>query len=87
MLITISAGTVLIVGTYNKKTKRELSIRDGYAVVTLSWLFMACFSALPYYFSGNINYILNSLYAIVAFDLIFLISGAILIGVYFKLEK
>jgi len=37
--------------------------------------------------SGNINYILNSLYAIVAFDLIFLISGAILIGVYFKLEK
>ena len=37
--------------------------------------------------SGNINYILNSLYAIVSFDLIFLISGAILIGVYFKLEK
>ena len=37
--------------------------------------------------SGNINYISNSLYAIVAFDLIFLISGAILIGVYFKLEK
>ena len=37
--------------------------------------------------AGNINYILNSLYAIVAFDLIFLISGAILIGVYFKLEK
>jgi heme exporter protein B len=37
--------------------------------------------------SGKINYILNSLYAIVAFDLIFLISGAILIGVYFKLEK
>ena len=37
--------------------------------------------------SGKINYILNSLYAIVAFDLIFLISGALLIGVYFKLEK
>jgi len=37
--------------------------------------------------SGNINYILNSLYAIVVFDLIFLISGALLIGVYFKLEK
>ena len=37
--------------------------------------------------AGNINYILNSLYAFVAFDLIFLISGAILIGVYFKLEK
>ena len=37
--------------------------------------------------SGNINYILNSLYAIVAFDLIFLISGALLVGVYLKLEK
>jgi len=37
--------------------------------------------------SGNINYVLNSIYALVAFDLIFLITGAILIGVYFKLEK
>jgi len=37
--------------------------------------------------SGNINNILNSIYAIVAFDVIFLISGALLIGVYFKLEK
>ena len=37
--------------------------------------------------SGNINNILNSIYAIVAFDVIFLITGALLIGVYFKLEK
>ena len=37
--------------------------------------------------SGNINNILNSIYVIVAFDVIFLISGALLIGVYFKLEK
>ena len=37
--------------------------------------------------SENINNILNSIYAIVAFDVIFLISGALLIGVYFKLEK
>ena len=37
--------------------------------------------------SGNINNILNSIYAIMAFDVIFLISGALLIGVYFKLEK
>ena len=37
--------------------------------------------------SGNINYVLNSIYALVAFDMIFLITGSILIGVYFKLEK
>jgi len=37
--------------------------------------------------AGNINYVLNSIYALVAFDLIFLITGSILIGVYFKLEK
>mgnify|MGYP001308599814 FL=1 len=37
--------------------------------------------------SGNINYVLNSIYALVAFDMIFLITGAVLIGVYFKLEK
>ena len=55
MAITIISGSVLIVGTYSKK-KKELSVRDGYAVVTLSWLLMAFFAALPYYFSGT-NYI------------------------------
>ena len=58
MLLTVSAGLVLSVGTRKKRKKeKELSVKDGYAVVTLSWLFMACFAALPFYFSGNINYI------------------------------
>ena len=56
MLLTISSGAILSIGTRGKK-KKELSIKDGYAVVTLTWLLMACFSALPYYLSGNINYI------------------------------
>ncbi|MAV64542.1 MAG: potassium transporter [Candidatus Marinimicrobia bacterium] len=56
MVITIFSGTVLILGTYKKK-KSELSVRDGFAVVTLGWIFMVSFSALPYYFTGSMNYI------------------------------
>ena len=32
-----------------KNTKVELTSRDGYVLVTLSWLLMAVFSALPFY--------------------------------------
>ena len=56
MLTTIISGLILILGTYSKKKKRELSTRDGFAIVALGWILMACFSALPYYFSTDINY-------------------------------
>ena len=38
---------------YNNKEKFELSSRDGYALVTLSWILMAIFGALPFYIYSN----------------------------------
>jgi len=45
--------------TFKNKTKFELSHRDGYVLVTLSWILMGVFSALPFYFYGGAfeNYI------------------------------
>jgi trk system potassium uptake protein len=42
----------LLVRTCN--SSRELSVRDGFAVVTFGWLTFAVFGALPYLFTGAI---------------------------------
>ena len=50
IIITVTSGSILVLGTYKKK-KEKLSIRDGYAIVTLGWILMTFYSALPFYFS------------------------------------
>ena len=50
IIITVTSGFILVLGTYKKK-KEKLSIRDGYAIVTLGWILMTFYSALPFYFS------------------------------------
>lgn len=55
LIITILSGLILILGTYSKK-KEKLSTRDGFAIVTLGWLLMTFFSALPFYFSDIGSY-------------------------------
>ena len=57
MIVTFLSGLVLVLGTYSKKKRKELSVRDGFAIVALAWVFMAGFSALPYYFCSEFNYI------------------------------
>ena len=57
MTVTLLSGLILVFGTYSKKKRKELSVRDGFAIVALAWIFMAAFSALPYYFSTDFNYI------------------------------
>jgi len=50
-LISFFAGLTL----YKKcQSKRELSVREGFAIVTFGWGFFALFGALPYLFSGAI---------------------------------
>ena len=39
--------------TFKDKHKLELSHQDGYTLVSLSWIMMAIFSALPFYFYGG----------------------------------
>jgi trk system potassium uptake protein TrkH len=50
-VITFFAGLLMYFSTRNQE-KVELKIRDGFAVVTISWLAMSFFGALPYIMSG-----------------------------------
>jgi trk system potassium uptake protein TrkH len=50
-LISLVAGLIL----YKKcQSKREMSVREGFAIVTFGWGFYALFGALPFLFSGAI---------------------------------
>ena len=51
-IITMSIGALFIL--FTQKSKREIAVRDGFAIVTLGWVFMAIFSALPFWISGSI---------------------------------
>ena len=55
MVTTIIVGGLLLL-LFRKRDKKELSIRDGFAIVTLGWIAIALFSALPFFFSGYLNY-------------------------------
>jgi len=45
IVTTISFGIILVLFFRNKE-KKELTTRDGFAIVTLGWISMAIFSAL-----------------------------------------
>ena len=53
--VTITSGLILVI-FFKSKDKKELSTHDGFAVVTMGWFAMAIFSALPFYFSGTLDY-------------------------------
>jgi trk system potassium uptake protein TrkH len=45
MAITLALGGVLFLGTH--RYRRELKVRDGFLLVTLSWLIMGAIAAIP----------------------------------------
>ncbi len=51
-LLTFFTSILFYASTY-KYRKIELRTRDAFAVVTLSWLFVALFGSIPYLFSGT----------------------------------
>ena len=53
IVVTISFGVVMM-ALFRTKDNKELSVHDGFAVVPMSWIAMAIFSAFPFYFSGAI---------------------------------
>ena len=55
LLTTVISG-LLIYFVFRNKNKNELTARDGYAIVTLGWISMVIFSALPFYLSGTLSY-------------------------------
>ena len=51
-IITILSGLMIYSITYfnlKNTNKNDLSLKDGFTVVSLSWIMMSFFSALPYY--------------------------------------
>ena len=55
IVVTIIFGLILVL-LFRNKDKSELSSHDGFAIVTMGWVAMVVFSALPFYFSGTLNY-------------------------------
>ena len=53
--VTIVSGLVMM-ALFRDKDKTDLSMHDGFVVVTMGWIAMALFSALPFYFSGLLSY-------------------------------
>ena len=49
--VTFSSGLALWIG--NLKQQSELSIRDGFLVVSLFWTVLGLFGALPFYLADN----------------------------------
>ncbi|NOY23015.1 MAG: TrkH family potassium uptake protein [Acidobacteria bacterium] len=49
-----ASAILVLVGTRNLKV-RELTPRDGYLLVSVSWLAAAAFGALPFYLSGSMS--------------------------------
>ena len=52
ILITFLSGIVFILIS-RSNSKSEISNRDGFAIVTIGWIFIAFYSALPFYFYGS----------------------------------
>jgi len=62
---TLSSSICLITGLALIKifkNKKELSVREGFAVVTFGWLTFAIFGALPYVLSGSISSPLDAIF-------------------------
>lgn len=58
-LITLAAG--YLAWRYTR-LERDLSVREGYAVVSLAWLSIGVFGALPYLFSGVLDSPVSALF-------------------------
>lgn len=61
MLIAFVVGMIMQLVTRKRKSE-ELHMREGFAVVALSWVCLSFFGALPFYISGAIPQFINALF-------------------------
>ncbi len=58
MAIPLSAAITIGVGAiawlWNRKSEKQVGMRDGYVIVTFSWISISLFGSLPFYLSGTI---------------------------------
>jgi trk system potassium uptake protein len=50
----VSVGVGLLTGKFLFDYETELNVRDGFFIVSLSWILMSLFGALPFWMSGEI---------------------------------
>ena len=64
--VTIISGLTIYLTTYfynlHNSRRNELSLKDGFTVVSLAWIMMSIFSALPYYISIDGFTFMNSFF-------------------------
>ena len=64
--ITLAAGITIIVGTfgwrYGRSDRTSLTVREGFAIVGLSWIAMTFFGTLPYLLTGEITSITDAFF-------------------------
>jgi trk system potassium uptake protein TrkH len=57
-LITLGSGAALWLPVHN--VRRELRLRDGFVVVTLFWVLLALFGALPLWLAGSVPHMTDA---------------------------
>ncbi len=57
--VSLLAGAALFTGF---RSEKDLSVREGFAIVTFGWTFFALFGALPFIFSGAIPSYLDAFF-------------------------
>jgi trk system potassium uptake protein TrkH len=65
-IISLVCGVLLWRSTRLPAPVKTLSVREGLAIVALSWIAAAAFSALPYFISGTLPSYLDALFEAVA---------------------
>ena len=58
--ITVLAGIILMLA--NKNRRKGIRLREGFLIVTLSWVFMTFVGALPYLISGTIPHLTDAFF-------------------------
>ncbi len=61
MASTAAAGFLLIL-LFKRAPRRDLTHRDGFAIVAFGWLSAAFFGALPYLFSGSLPFLADAFF-------------------------
>ena len=60
ILINLGLGIPLLL--YGRKSNRQVSRRDGYIIVSITWILFTSFGMLPYYMSGHIPSITDAFF-------------------------
>ncbi|MBQ7872059.1 MAG: TrkH family potassium uptake protein [Oscillospiraceae bacterium] len=62
----ISAGSGLLLCLLRPRKNRSMQARDGFVMVSLSWILISLVGALPFYFSGHIPSYLDAVFEVVS---------------------